>query len=110
MQSNLKDLPNDGQWLFANQHAGEYQPEGIINLDHLDNLEYIDVRNSEYQLWHWPSGDIYKISSDREVKPKDEYATPYGDKGIIWLPILIKVGSDKEKVADVMRKYSNQQW
>jgi hypothetical protein len=108
MQNNLKDLPNDGKWIFAYLYDGEYCPEGIVNLDSLDNLEYIDVKNNEYQLWHWPSGDIYSVDPDREVESKDEYATPYGSKGIIWLPKFTKIATDKEKIDTSLQKFSSQ--
>jgi hypothetical protein len=109
MNNNISNLPDEGEWILAYLYDGEYCAEGIVALDELDDLEYMDVKNHEYQLWHWPSGDMYTVSADREVEPKDEYATPYGNKGIIWLPKLAKIGTDKEKITDSLQKLSSQE-
>jgi hypothetical protein len=90
------------KWIFANLHEGAYHPEHLVELKSLDNLEYIDVKNHEYQVWHWPSGDIYNIVPDREVSEGDEYSTPYTTKGEIWLPILEKVNTNKAQVKEAI--------
>lgn len=86
-------------WIFAYKHEGSYTPEHITNLkSDLDNLEYTDVKSGEYQLWQWPSGDIYSITPDREVESGKEYSVQYDNTGTVWLPVLEKIGTDKEKV------------
>jgi hypothetical protein len=92
------------KWIFAASHEGIFYPERLTDLGGLDNLEYADVRDGEYQLWHWPSGDTYKIIPDREVEPQNEYSLPYGKKEVIWLPILEKIGNNKLKVNEAMSR------
>jgi hypothetical protein len=103
----LEKLANDGQWIFAYLYKGEYYAEDIISLDSLYSLEYIDTKNNEYQLWHWPSGEIYKIEPDREVESKDIYALPNNKTGTTWLPRFTIINTDKEKVDLSFRKISS---
>jgi hypothetical protein len=98
---------NGHQWVLAALYQGEYYPERITEIEELDNLEYRDVEQMEYQIWEWPSGDIYTIASDRRVAEEDAYSLPYGKNGIIWLPTLIKVANNQQKVADAIKKLSS---
>lgn len=94
-------------WIFAYEHEGEYYPERLVNIDKdLDNLEYADVKDNSYQLWQWPSGDIFAIVPDREVESGKEYSVPYDDSGTVWLPTLEKIASDKEKVDKALEKFN----
>lgn len=52
------------KWIFAYLYDGEYRPEQITDDNRIEGLEYTDVISSEYQLWNWPSGDIYDIKTD----------------------------------------------
>lgn len=101
-------MQEDGsqKWVFVAKHEGAFYPEGITTLENLDNLEYADVRDGQYQLWSWPSGDIYEIAPDREVEPDKEYSVPYDNNGTVWLPTLKKIGEDKSKVNDALNQLS----
>ncbi|HSX29731.1 MAG TPA: hypothetical protein VLE73_04190 [Candidatus Saccharimonadales bacterium] len=93
---------NKSFWVFAYRHEGEYVPEEIVGApeDRFANLEYGDVKEGSYQLWEYPSGKIFNIAPDRELgKDEDYYATPYNNKGSVWLPKLVEVGVDQDRVA-----------
>ncbi|HEX8182828.1 MAG TPA: hypothetical protein VF575_04480 [Candidatus Saccharimonadales bacterium] len=49
--------------IFANLHGSEYFAEHIIeNLEEkLSNLEYQDVKEGNYQVWEYPTGNIYDV-------------------------------------------------
>ena len=78
---------------------GSYHATEILNGDldsFLWNLEYGDVAEGQFQIWEYPSGDIFRVVSDRVVGQADYYATPDDN---LWLPELSKVATNKEKVA-----------
>lgn len=94
----------DKKLIFATEYNGEWHPEHLIeNLeDSLDGLEYTDVKNGEYQVWEWPSGDIYALVADREVDPGKEYSTQYGNDGENWKVVIKKIETDKKKVNEAI--------
>lgn len=85
---------------------GVYYAEEIVNdLDKFyDGLEYGDVFEGEYQLWEYPSGKIFKLTIDREVVDKYYYTPPHVD---LWLPKLILLRTDKNKVEEAYKLLSN---
>lgn len=87
------------KWIFAYLHADEYVPENLYASqdEAMQGLEYADVANNSYQLWHYPSGDIFSVRSDRELDAQN-YQTSHSREGVAWLPILVKIGNDVEKV------------
>ncbi len=98
-------MSNNKVLIFASadkNHDGFYPEEIIENLNKFyDGLEYGDVAEGEYQIWEYPSGKIFDIKSDREVSKDEYYTTPYTTKGTMWLPKLVEVEEDKEKVREV---------
>lgn len=81
---------------------GTFDPTEINdNIEGLyEGLEYGDVDEGSYQIWEYPSGKIYKIEPDRELPVNENhYITPYSNKGIVWLPKLIEIGLDVDKVS-----------
>lgn len=92
----------DGKVLiFASKRsANEYRAEEFIDDINkvFSGLEYGDVAEGECQIWEYPSGKIFEISPDRKVDAGDYYTTPYTTKGTMWLPKLVEVGKDTEKV------------
>ena len=88
--------------IFASKDKeGVYRPEEIISdWEHFHSgFEYGDVKESEYQVWEYPSGKIFDIIPDREVNDEKEYyTTPYTTEGTMWLPKLEEAGIDTKKV------------
>lgn len=92
-------------YILAEKSGGEaYQPHELVaNLeDFYANLEYGDVKEGEFQLWEHPTGKIFQIEADRDVEKKNYYATPYGANGTIWLPKLVEVSVDEDKVSKAL--------
>lgn len=100
---------NEKGWIFASRQGNEFVPgEVISDLETFyAGLEYGDVIRGEYQLWEYPKGRIFDIVSDRELEDDNDYATPYGHKGIVWLPRLVQIGENKDKVAQAYASLSN---
>ena len=96
----------DQKWVFATLYQGEYYPERVIDLNELDDLEYRDVEQEEYQVWGWPSGDIYLIVSDRQLKDEDAYSVTHDKKGVVWIPVLKKVSNNRQKVENAIDQLS----
>ena len=98
----------DEKWVFAVKHESEFYPERMDGeKDHiLDNLEYADMKDGEYQLWHWPSGDIYDVVPDREVEARKEYSVPYDNTGVVWIPVLEKKGNNLDAVKDAVNRFT----
>ncbi len=86
----------EGTYIAAYLYHGAYRHEQIIFdiNEYFSNMEYFDVINDEYQLWKYPSGEIYRLQPDQEVFEKDKYSLPSAG----WTVIKIKIGQDKEKV------------
>ena len=96
--------------IFANLYESEYIAEHIIeDIDEdFSNLEYEDVKAGNYQIWEYPSGNIFKVQADRELNADDNpYSTPYNNKGTAWQPVLIEVGRDTEKVVKAFKNLNN---
>ena len=94
-------MEQNSHWIFAYSHNGTYVPETVYSSQEeaVSGLEYGDVAQSRYQLWHYPSGDIFTIQSNKELDAEN-YQTSHGKDGVIWLPVLVKIGNDIEKVAE----------
>jgi hypothetical protein len=92
--------------IFASLSTDDkYSPEEIVDdLERFyDGLEYGDVLDGEYQIWEYPSGQIFQLEPDREVPDKDYYAAPHSKDGVVWLPRLTPIRTDKERVAEAYR-------
>ena len=94
--------------IFAYEYEEKFHPESIIEdlESRLYGLEYRDVFEGEYQIWEYPSGKIFNIEPDRKVDDKDYTSVPYTSKGIIWLPKLTLVETDRKKVTVAYEKLS----
>jgi hypothetical protein len=90
-------------YILAEEYDGQFRPTELNDdLDNiLNNLEYGDVYEGNYQLWEFPSGAMSRIEPDRKVSDKYYYSTPSKD---IWLPILIELAPDKRKVNEAYRQ------
>jgi len=102
-------MNKDVIYIFAaKDNAGEFYGEHVVtDLDkQLDNLEYKDVHAGEYQIWKYPVGEIYNVTSDREVSSEDEYSVPNTNRGVIWKPLLEQVGLDPDFVSNEYQKLS----
>lgn len=95
-------------WIFAYKHNGEYVPDDIVGTpeESYANLEYGDVNDGLYQLWEYPSGKIYGIEPDRELKESDNYYATTND-GTKWAPKLVERGIDKDKVTKTYKAMTN---
>ena len=87
------------QYIFADK-IGQQSYSGSEVSDSKDELlkgiEYADVAGGMFQLWEYPSGEIYDIIPDRYTLGEDDYTTPSHDT---WLPRLVFSCVDKELVA-----------
>lgn len=71
------------------------------------SLEYGDIAGGIFQVWEYPSGKIYNVVSDRELKGdkyKDYYGTP--DPGI-WQPKLVYIRTDKDLVSKEKARFKD---
>ena len=95
-------------YIFVYHIENAFKPEHIVEDLHneLANLEYGDVADGDYQVWEYPSGKIFQITSDREVDDDNFYSTPYTSKGTIWEPQLTEIFTDQAKVHEAYRKLS----
>ncbi len=79
------------EYIFAAKDKDDnFYGEFIIsNLQsELNNLEYADVAEGEYQIWKYPTGEQYEIVPDRQVSNEDIYSVPITTKGEVWIPKL----------------------
>jgi len=93
-------------YILTEKNDLSYDPVGISEqLDRLtDGLEYYDVAHGSYQIWEYPKGKIYDVRPDRRLSPdENQFTTPYTTKGTIWLPELVEVATDTEKVSEAYK-------
>lgn len=87
-----------------------YNATEIVQLDaerSFWNLEYGDVVKGNYQIWEYPSGKIYTVTTDRELEGKeyeDYYGMPNSD---IWLPVLTYKKTDQPLVSAEYHRLKN---
>lgn len=83
-------------YIQADLYNGEYDPTEISeSLEKLtSNFEYGDVAEDNYQIWVFPSGEIYKVIADTTVSDKAYYSIA----GSGWNPKLIQIGTNKALV------------
>lgn len=72
----LADKNNDGTFSATEFHSNKTAL--------LEGLEYSDVLNGEFQIWEYPSGNIYDVRPDREITDNN-YSVAGSDK---WLTVL----------------------
>lgn len=62
----------------------------------LRGLEYIDVINKECQIWEYPSGNVYIISTSKKRDNEDD--DYYMNQPKEWEPKLVLTTNDAEMV------------
>ena len=86
------------KWVFAYLYKNQYYAEQIVDSNQIEGLEYEDANSHQYQLWHWPSGDIYDIKTSDSGATNRSFKLPkYTDRND--QPWAVLNTSDKNKVS-----------
>lgn len=100
-------IDKNKEWIFASLYEGQFYPNDIRVLEDLDNLEYVDVKEGEYQLWDPVTGDIYQIGIDREINQGKKFSVQYDNHGVVWRPVILKIDNNKVKVNEAYNLLKN---
>ncbi len=89
---------------------GDYYGSEIVDKGlerYMESFEYGDIAEHEVQIWEYPAGKIYDVVPDRKVSNADYYTTPYTSRGTMWLPKLVEIATDKNRVAEAYERLMN---